>query len=303
MDAALPGSTIANESPPRPRLQALAQRGYGLVPRGWTSTLGGLARLLPPLRRYPARLRDGRTLVVDLRQPMCMLPFLRGDIPMEPGTAKLIRWLLKEGDVCVDVGANVGFYASLAAEMVGPTGQVLAFEPMPEALHVLRENARRHPQIFVHATAVSDRDGSARLIVAVSGDRSSLRSGYAKKIKREEDVPLTTLDAALTQLDRLDLVKIDVEGAELDVLRGARQVLQRHQPVVYLEALPKTLDQAGSTLADFRACLEPLGYTVRWINHKANTLADLASDTRSNYLIAIPPRFANRFSPSTDANG
>jgi FkbM family methyltransferase len=191
---------------------------------------------------------------------------LEGSEAAEDRTAALFGRLLRAGGVVLDVGANVGYYALSAAARVGPGGRVVAFEPGPAAATRLRENASLNglTNLQVIEAAVADRPG--RLCFHLSGDSEAASlfesaTGAAGSV----EVPVTTLDNFVKDagLARVDLLKIDAEGAEVGILRGGRQLLAgADAPVVIVEANPVTLEAAGESVAALRAELERLGYTI-----------------------------------------
>jgi FkbM family methyltransferase len=140
---------------------------------------------------------------------------------------------LREDDACVDVGANVG---AVLRHMVAfaPRGRHVAYEPLPDLAAVLQ---RDFPQVDVRAAAVSDRAGSATFHRVVGHSTRSSLSPLDHAADRLEpfDVPLLALDEDLPEGLAPALVKIDVEGAEEQVLRGAAETLGRHRPTVVLE--------------------------------------------------------------------
>ncbi|HLA63333.1 MAG TPA: FkbM family methyltransferase [Rhodothermales bacterium] len=241
------------------------------------------ARIAPGLRRYPARLDSGDRLYVDLAERMCHGLFLYGGQPHEYGTEKLMRAVLRPGAVVADVGANVGYYTRLAAHLVGPTGAVHAFEPTPHAYRLLELNAADLPCVQAHRLALSDHDGETTIYVRASGDLSSLAGGDGA-----EAVPVRVarLDTALAGVERLDFLKVDVEGFEPEVLRGAQRAMEVHRPVVTFEYLDEFAAERGFGLADFDAMLEPLGYTRHWIDHSPQ--GPLFGLEPTTYVVAVP---------------
>lgn len=132
---------------------------------------------------------------------------------------------LRPGDTMLDVGANVGFLSVVGAALVGATGRVIAFEPVPANARQVRRNARlnRLRQLEVVETAVGDRTGTARLVLAQHAGGAALAEAERPPDARGEiAVPIVRLDDWLAARPGLwpALVKIDVEGAELQVLRG-----------------------------------------------------------------------------------
>lgn len=269
-----------------PLLQTLVRSARKLLPRGWAPLLQKSARWLPNLQSYRARIAGNDLLHLDLRQSMCLTIFFYQGQPHEQGTEALLRYILKPGDTFVDVGANVGFYTRIGSTLVGETGRVFAFEPLPAALRLLKMNTESLTNVVVDASALSDHQGEEDFHVREQGDTSSLLAGEPGSKVR---VAVTTLDRRLLGEDatRVDFMKIDVEGAELSVLRGATKMIEKYQPLVYFEFLPLYAAQHGFGYEDFVRFFQPLGYSLRWINHEG-TGPDLFGATESTYLIAIP---------------
>ena len=167
----------------------------------------------------------------------------------EPGTTQLIERLLEPGMVVVDVGAHVGYYTLLAAKHVGPVGKVYAFEP--EANYaILEENIGLNGShnILPIKSVVSSRSGSSTLyLTALDNGRHSTYHHDLPEIGSEA-VTETTLDAFFEaeKWPSVDLVKMDVEGAEADVLRGMERLL--HESVdlmMVMEFNPRLLANAN----------------------------------------------------------
>ena len=158
----------------------------------------------------------------------------------EPPVQEAFAEALRPGQVVFDVGSNVGFYSLIAARLVGPRGEVHAFEAIPECAHEVTVNARRNRlrNVHVHAVAVTDTNGTVELL------RSRHPGGATVSADdRPPDftgalvVPAVSLDGFVAQADvrRPDLVKIDVEGAEMLVLSGMEGLLREARPVVLCE--------------------------------------------------------------------
>ncbi|HEV7591171.1 MAG TPA: FkbM family methyltransferase [Longimicrobium sp.] len=142
---------------------------------------------------------------------------------------------LGEGDVFVDVGANVGYYTVLAAGRVGATGQVLAFEATPGTARQLRTNLEANGLANVEVVEAAVHDGSReRLTIGVPagvyGMASVMNGGGANVASWE--VAATTLAQACARFPRIRMVKMDIEGAELAALRGAEPILARVENLV-----------------------------------------------------------------------
>lgn len=149
------------------------------------------------------------------------------------------RLLGRDAEVIFDIGAHGGLHTARFLELVGPSGKVVAFEPLPDLANALVHKFA-DPRLVVENRAVADFVGTSKFVVA-EGDleESGLRQRQYNRpdvVKpREIEVSVVTLDGYTENAKRLDFVKIDVEGAEIACLRGARQVVQRFRPLISIE--------------------------------------------------------------------
>jgi FkbM family methyltransferase len=164
------------------------------------------------------------------------------------------------GSTFYDIGANVGFFTLVAAKIVGAEGVVVAFEPLPANVGQLEKNVALNAlsNVTVIPKAVGAIEGVAGLVLGDDArDNSRLSDGQTDG-EDEIEVPVTTVDAAVREHDlRMpDVMKIDVEGAEIDVLRGALETIRRSRPLIVVE-----VHGIGSEFADFADQeLSSLGY-------------------------------------------
>jgi len=162
------------------------------------------------------------------------------------------RAAVAPGATVLDVGANLGAYTLLFATWTGPGGRVIAFEPAPQAANGLRRQLvlnELDDRVEVVQTAVADRIGSAPFVSEGASGANQLAPGAADQ--RAITVPTTTIDAFCEARGvRPDVIKIDVEGAELDVLRGARRTLARPGVRAFLELHPAAWAARGVTQHD-----------------------------------------------------
>lgn len=163
--------------------------------------------------------------------------------------------LYAPGQVVFDVGGHIGAFAVFAARRVGREGRVVVCEPAPDTLSLLRRNVEDLPQVRLHETAVSDKEGSIVLRLAENPAANSIFGEEGEPVT----VPLTTLDAvhAAEGSPAVDHLKIDVEGAELGVLRGGAKTLAATRRVV-METHPGRAEPAEAA-----ALLEKAGFRVR----------------------------------------
>ncbi len=193
---------------------------------------------------------------VDSRDPMGQAIYLYGcyDYPV----TKLIETLIGPGMVFFDIGANAGFFSLLAAKKCQ---HVYAFEPLPSNLQRMRRNLEINGlrNVSVVANAVGDREATATLYVPESSN-SGLASLTPMAGAKSLEVPVITLDGFLRQhgIGRVDLIKMDIEGAEVMALEGGKELLSRPDaPDVIFEAHPgseaaKWLADHGYTICEFK---------------------------------------------------
>ncbi|KLL11942.1 FkbM family methyltransferase [Protofrankia coriariae] len=178
-----------------------------------------------------------------------------------PALARVFEAALKPGDVCYDVGANIGVYALWSANLVGPTGSVQAFEPVPRTADLLDSLVRQNALSWVTVvrSAVGATVGEAG--VQIYSDASGL-AHITDAADPDITVPVTTLDTYVEDHPCPNFVKIDVEGHELDVLRGASKLLRNRRPVLLMEMISGHLDRAGSAAGEIMRELTEVGYTL-----------------------------------------
>lgn len=189
----------------------------------------------------------------------------------EASNARLFDALIQPGDTVVEVGANIGYFTRRYAKLTGSRGRVLAFEPNPMVLPILRKNVRRHPQVTVYECGLA---GVGERLPFYSGSNTAVASANREYTRRhtagghgatiaEFEVVMRRGDDALADADvkRADFIKIDVEGMEIEVLRGLESTLRRSSEViVFCEFNPCALGYRGASSGALLACLLELGF-------------------------------------------
>ena len=160
------------------------------------------------------------------------------------------------GGGVVDVGACLGDHTLAYAKRVGAGGRVYAFEPNPIALDCLRHNLRQYPQVVIWGDALGDRQG----VCDVQPDPIMPGNLGMANVVKGSTIPIRTLDSVSMGWPRLDFMKIDVEGLEEAVLRGAERTIIRHRPAILLEVNEYALGRHQSTKVDLYALLTLWGY-------------------------------------------
>lgn len=154
----------------------------------------------------------------------------------ESDVEDLIYKTLEKGDVFVDVGANVGYYTLLASSLLGPRGVVISVEPVPETFKVLLRNIKLNGVNNVVAVPKAAWNNFAKLKICIPRKWYGLASVFRGKSLQRDEVTIVDaipLDSVLGMYSEIKLVKIDVEGAEYQVLKGTRKALKKTRYVIF----------------------------------------------------------------------
>jgi FkbM family methyltransferase len=184
-------------------------------------------------------------------------------ITWEPEFKELNKFI-GEGDWVIDIGANIGHYTNRLSELVGSEGRVIAFEPIPATFTHLSENTQycRHQNITLINAAVSEGAGSVNM--TIPDFSTGLKNYYQASISEEtgeSNISVLTFSIDSLQFNhKVSLVKIDAEGHEPEVLRGAKKLLERDMPILIVETVTD----------EIRALLLGLGYKDEKYNNSPN---------------------------------
>lgn len=212
--------------------------------------------------------RGGHLWQLDLREGIDFSIYLLGGF--ELGTASALRRLVRPGSVVFDIGANVGAHTLGIAESVGPAGCVVAIEPSDEAFAKLSRNMSINPDL-------RGRVRLRQLLLAASVDTAAPPALYASwplhptgpvhpkhggRLVATAGASVDTLDLVMARerLERLDVIKLDVDGFEARVLEGGFGTLHRCQPVIVMELAPYLHAEAGGSFADLIRLLREADY-------------------------------------------
>ncbi len=239
--------------------------------------------------------RRGLDWQLDLDEGIDFAIWLMG--AFESGTVRAYEKLVPPGGVALDIGANIGAHTLPLARAVGPAGKVYAFEPTDFAMEKLERNLALNPELEKRVVRVQamlvDRAGGKTPPLYASWPLEDVRGVH--KLHRGRKKPsgkarATTLDAFLAKhrVGRVDFIKLDIDGFECSMLKGARRTLKRWRPAMVLELSPHQLDEQGGSIEELTGILREAGYTL----HEPGSGASLPLDGAA--LRALIPHGGSR---------
>ena len=213
---------------------------------------------------------------------------------LDPNELAFVDRFLRPGMTFVDIGANDGLYTTLAAKCVGSHGTVWAFEPSSRELSRLERNLElNHLTVRVFPLALADSNGTSDLRVAPYGHEGLNTLGsFVHEVDPggNQKVQLARLDDILQEnpLPHLDFIKMDVEGAELRVLKGAAAALARYRPVVMFEVSDAALREQGGSAGDLAAFLRAQNYDLYMFDPSSGLPAKAVDGIYTENMIGVP---------------
>jgi FkbM family methyltransferase len=244
--------------------------------------------------------RDGVKYDLDLSQGIDFAIYL-GDI-FERSTRAALQRLVAPSALVLDIGANIGAHTLQLARLVGPGGRVLAFEPTDFAFRKQARNLGLNPQLAERVTAyhcflAAEDEASVPGAIYSSWPLTEGSERHAKHLGQE----MPTLSAGARSIDsvlsehgetRVQLVKLDVDGFECEILRGATNLLRVSRPIFIMELAPYVLAERGTSLEELLSFFLPNGYRLyderseRPLPSTAAELQALIGDGESMNVIA-----------------
>lgn len=259
------------------QLISLAQRMVGNTRIGEWAGRRGLAQWLR-IRKYRRMIDAGVYNAILLDEPLRFMVTAQMELVRidafwrERELAERILEAVQPGEQVWDIGANIGVLSTLLAKRLGPAGVVVhAFEPEPRNAERLRANreANRLANLVVHETAVGATDGETTLYV--TGDAGAGSHTTVMGRGRELVVAMTTGSTIQSRHGDPGVVKIDVEGSELDVIRGMMDILERrvvHD--LFIEVHPELLCSSGHDPEELAASISRYGYERIWTSGRGS---------------------------------
>lgn len=201
---------------------------------------------------------------------------------------------LKEGDVFIDAGANIGSYTLIAAKQVGSTGRVFAFEPAGEIYNRLYENftLNEYENVKAEKKALLDKNMTIDLFLAkkINLGMSSIYH-HDTESGRVEKVEAVKLDDYVNNqnIKRIDLLKIDVEGSEMYALKGMQKTLEKHKPKILIELKEENHFQSDHSINEIISYLNDMGYEQWIIDDEGKCSRDIRNKPEGYYNFLFLP--------------
>jgi FkbM family methyltransferase len=241
--------------------------------------------------------KDGRRLSANLTTGMHDQVFFLGEF--ERAVTRIAASLIKPGDVCLDVGANFGWYTTLFGARIGDRGGVHSFEPVPATFRELERNIElmgSPANVYLNNMALGDKPGTVvlNLFEGLPTGHASL-SSQGRADASAFDCPMITLDSYLEEkgIEKVDLVKVDIEGAEIMFLNGAGKLFEQAVPPVFLMemALQQTRNfgYLPNDLIEFIGARGNYGFfAVDELNGKLRRIDGFAPDDIGANVFCVP---------------
>ena len=221
---------------------------------------------------------------------------------------ELAELTLRDGDSAIDIGANFGLWAYYLAKAAGPSGKVYAFEPLSFTAQTFEHVSKQlgfDKNVELFRKGAAENVGKVEFTVPVT-DTGAISAGLAHVVGRDDRRPgqetwaaytktksvmcdVVSIDEQLANIERLQLLKCDIEGADLFAMKGARRTLEKHKPVVVIEVNSFFLEGFGLSNADLRSFFDGLGYRCFHYDDDGTLMpASLDGAVDDNYVFVHP---------------
>jgi FkbM family methyltransferase len=187
----------------------------------------------------------------------------------EPQETKIVKDLVKPGNICLDIGANIGYYTVLMSKL---GGRVWSFEPEPSNVELLRKNVEIN-NIYAHVFDIAISDDSGEQNLYLSDASHGMHRMYKSVHTGKKPIKINAGQIDRFEFPKLDFVKIDVEGTELSVIKGMINTINKTKPNMMIEFHPPTLVEAGTDPQYLYDLLQKLCYSIYLIPDLDNPIS------------------------------
>lgn len=216
---------------------------------------------------------NGHKMYIDKHDTVISRALIRHKI-WEPMETKIFYEYIKPGHTVVDIGAQIGYYTLIASKLVGPTGKVFAFEPDPRVFKILKKNLQVNHITNVTAIqkAVSNRNASSSLYINHSKPSDNQIFPHPNEIREKITVKTISLDSYIKN-ERINFIKIDIQGAEYLALNGMKNIIKRNQTTLVTEFWPRGIEQCGTKYNDLLDFLSSMRFEIYQIDEVKNVIS------------------------------
>lgn len=220
---------------------------------------------------------DGHKMLLDSTDSL----YLSINGEYEVLETSLVKKVVKPGNIVVDIGAHIGYYTLIFAKLVGPTGKVFAFEPDPENFSLLKKNIEMngYKNVILVQKAVADKNSKIKLYLSEKnkGDHRIYDSFDNREVVEVEAIKLD--DYLKDYLDKINFIKMDIEGAEGGAILGMKNLLAQNKNIKLIsEFWPIGLKRFGITAAEYLKILLAEGFTLYQINENKKKIVPITPD-------------------------
>ena len=206
----------------------------------------------------------------------------------EEAELKYIKSSLKKGSVFIDIGANIGVHSLFASKIVGKNGKVISFEPFTKNYQSFLKNIALNniSNITDNNLAVSNTDGYIDIYYDKKEANLGMASSYITEYSDAEKVKAVALDSYFEAhpIDKIDFIKIDIEGGEYKALQGMKKILKKYSPKLLIEILDESESNQPKNKENCVEFLKNIGYKRFYISDKGKLSNSEKNNTRMNYV-------------------
>lgn len=232
---------------------------------------------------------------VQLKAPSHDLGFVPGLVGGYYEKAELIVYkaLLNDANMIVDVGGNIGLYSVIGAKYMPRNGRVVAFEPIPNNVSLLKENLALNDvenKVTVEQIAIGDSVGKVELYISEKSiGNHSASADNAGKNSVKMNINRTSLDKYFEKIEvkSIDILKIDIEGYDYYALKGALKVIKKHKPTLFVEFMPELIKNCMIKPVDYANLLFKLYDHCYVVDELKNTLHEVTQDSKEYFIKKI----------------
>jgi FkbM family methyltransferase len=219
-----------------------------------------------------------------IKDDYSLIDFIKTNNDYEGATREVVERILKKGDIFLDLGSHIGFYALIAARIIGDTGHVYAFEPTPATRDTLSKNIVDNNLsniITVESFGISDRSENVYFIVNSNSSECNKISQSDEGVENVITIKTISIDdyAILNNIKKIDLVKMDIEGAEYQAIMGMRNIISENPDIkLIFEYNKKIMDENDSSGVKIFNLLKELGFNKFTIIYRGEIDIDIPRD-------------------------